>query len=73
MGSIFNFNIYYLMSKLYYHILEHHDYGDIGHQGYFNTLDEAQKEVDRLQGYFPNLYYTIFQDTSRREPPIVTL
>ena len=73
MGSIYNFNIYNLMSKLYYHILEHHGYGNIGYQGYYNTLEEAQRNLEILRAFFPNLHYTIWQDTSKKEPPIVTL
>jgi hypothetical protein len=59
--------------KLYYHILEYGNYGNIGYQGYYDTQEEAQKEVKRLQGYFPNLTFQIFVDTSRNEPPITTM
>jgi hypothetical protein len=60
-------------TRLFFHVLEHHDYGDVGHQGYYYTIAEAQKEADRLKSLFPHLDYTIWQDTSRAEPPIVTL
>ena len=59
--------------KMYYHILEYGNYGNIGYQGYYDTQEEAQKEVKRLQGYFPNLTFQIFVDTSRNEPPITTM
>lgn len=60
------------MKKIYYHILEYGDYGNIGYQGYYLTIEEAQKEVNRLSSYFPDSSYQIWQDTSKKEPQITT-
>lgn len=60
-------------AKMYYHILEYGNYGEIGYQTYFDTKEEAQKEVERLTNFFPNLNFQIFVDTSKKQPPIVTI
>jgi hypothetical protein len=39
--------------KSYYHVLEDGTQGDIGHQGVYTTLEEAQKEVARLSDLWP--------------------
>ena len=61
------------VGKMYYHILEYGDYGNIGYQGYYDTLEEAQKQVKKLSDYFPNQTFEIFADKSRKEPPITTM
>jgi antirestriction protein len=61
------------VGKMYYHILEYGDYGNIGYQGYYDTLEEAQKQVKKLSDYFPNQTFQIFADKSRKEPPITTM
>jgi hypothetical protein len=58
---------------MYYHILEYGDYGNIGYQGYYETKEEAQKQVDKLSDYFPNQTFQIFVDNSKKEPPITTM
>lgn len=60
-------------TKLYYHILEHGSYGNIGYQGYRESKEEAEAEIKRLSDYFPDLHYEIFVDTSKKEPPITTV
>jgi hypothetical protein len=59
--------------KMYYHVLEYGDYGNIGYQGVFNTLEEAQKEADRLKDFFPEMDFKVFTSQSRKEPPITTM
>jgi hypothetical protein len=60
-------------TKTYYHILEYHNYGDIGYQGYYDTKEEATKEADRLSKLFPNLDYQVWESDKKTEPPITTL
>lgn len=64
---------YTKMSKIYYHILEHGSYGQIGWQGYEETEQKAKDRVSELTEFFPDLYFEIFQDTTKNEPPITTL
>jgi hypothetical protein len=59
--------------KTYYHILEYGEYGNIGYQGYYDTLEEAKKRVETLEEYFLNLDFQIFLSTDRNEPPITTM
>ena len=61
------------VGKTYYHILEYGDYGNIGYQGYYDTIEEAQKQVEKLSNYFPNQTFQIFADKSKKEPPITTM
>jgi hypothetical protein len=61
------------MKKTYYHILEYGDYGNIGHQGYYLTLEEAKKRVATLEEYFPNCHYQIEPSNSKREPNNTTV
>jgi hypothetical protein len=61
------------VGKIYYHILEYGDYGNIGYQGYYETEEDARKEINRLSGYFPDMYYEIFTSDSMQEPPITTM
>ena len=59
--------------KIYYHILEYGDYGDIGYQGVYDTKEEADKRIASLSDMFPNIHFELFIDTSRKEPPITTV
>lgn len=59
--------------KIYYHVIEDSGYGNIGSHGYYTKLEEAQKEVDRLQSYFCDASFYVFQSNSKREPEIVTI
>lgn len=59
--------------KTYYHIIEYGDYGKIGHQGYYNTIEEANAEVKRLSEFFPKLHFEVFVSNSKKEPPITTV
>jgi hypothetical protein len=59
--------------KIYYHVLEEGHYGNVGHQGYYDTLEEAEKEIKRLNGYFPNNFFYVFTSNSYKEPEVVTI
>jgi hypothetical protein len=59
--------------KMYYHVLEYGDYGNIGYQGVYDTLNEAEKEAARLKDYFPKMDFQIFPSNSMKEPPITTM
>ncbi len=61
------------MKRVYYHILEYGDYGNIGHQGYYLTLEEAQKRVATLEDFFPNSHFQIETSSSKREPNTTTI
>jgi hypothetical protein len=60
-------------NEAFYHILEHGDYGDIGYQGYYDTLEEAMERVKELSSYYPNLYFEVWMSGSPDEPPITTM
>jgi hypothetical protein len=61
------------VGKMYYHIIEYGQYDNIGYQGYYDTIEEAQKQVEKLSDFFPNQTFQIFPDKSRKEPPITTM
>ena len=59
-------------SKIYYYIIE--QYGEnIGHQGYYMTLKEAEKRISELQDMFPRPYFYVYPNTSKREPEFLTI
>ncbi len=62
-----------MAKRTYYHVLEYGSYGSIGWQGYYDTMEEAQKEANRLQGFFPDLTFEVWVSNSKREPEIVTI
>lgn len=59
--------------KMYYHVLEDGGYGRIGHQGYYNTPEEAQKRADELADMFPRSEFYIEAYPSTKEPVTVTM
>lgn len=60
-----------MTTKTYYHVIEeNHDL--IGWQGVYTTLAEAEAEVTRLQNFFPNLFFYVHADASKREPNFIT-
>jgi hypothetical protein len=59
--------------KMYYHVLEDGGYGRIGHQGYYNTPEEAQKRVDTLSDMFPRSEFYIEAYPTTKEPVTVTM
>ena len=59
--------------KIYYHVIERGNYGNIGWHDYYLTLQEAQDRVNKLYEYFPNLSFEVFASLSKKEPEIVTV
>lgn len=60
-------------NRMYYHVLEDGGYGNIGHQGYYNTQEEAQKRADTLSDMFPKSYFYVEAYPSKKEPVTVTM
>lgn len=60
-------------AKMYYHVLEDGGYGRIGHQGYYNTPEEAKKRADELSDMFPKSDFYVEAYPSKREPVTVTM
>jgi hypothetical protein len=60
-------------TKTYYHVIEDCGSGNIGSQGYYTTLAEAEAEVSRLSDYFPRHHFYVFPSNSKKEPVIVTI
>jgi len=56
----------------YFHVIENSGYDNIASRGYYATLEEAQKEVNRLQSYFEDCFYYVFQSTDKSEPEFTT-
>jgi hypothetical protein len=59
--------------RTYYHVIEDSSYGNIGSHGYFKTEQEAKKEVERLQSYFPNYFFYVYSSNSKKEPEFITV
>jgi hypothetical protein len=62
-----------LKENMYFHVLEDGGYGNIGHQGVYDTKEEAQKEADRLSDMFPDVSFYIESSDSEDEPVSVTV
>jgi len=60
-------------AKMYYHVLEDGGYGRIGHQGYYNTPEEAKKRADTLSDMFPKSEFYVEAYPSKKEPVTVTM
>ena len=58
--------------KMYYHVLEDVG-GEIGHQGYYDTKEEAQERADKLADLFPRSFFYVEASNSKAEPSNVTL
>jgi hypothetical protein len=59
--------------KMYFHVLEDGGYGDIGHQGVYNTKEEAQNKADKLADMFPASSFYVEASDSKDEPYNVTM
>lgn len=59
--------------KTYYHVIEDCGYGRIGSHGYYKTKEEAEKQVARLQDFFPKNYFYVYSSPSKKEPEFITL
>lgn len=58
--------------KVYYHVIEQFSAYEIGSQGWFLTLKEAQADVNRLKELFNSDFY-VWESYSDEEPEICTL
>jgi len=58
---------------MYFHVLEDGGYGDIGHQGVYDTKEEAQSRADKLADMFPNSSFYVEASDSKDEPYNVTM
>jgi len=59
--------------KMYFHVLEDGGYGDIGHQGVYDTKEEAQNRADKLADMFPASSFYVEASDSKDEPYNVTM
>ena len=59
-------------SKIYYYIIER--YGEnIGHQGYYMTLQEAENRISELEDMFPGIEFYVYPNPSESEPEFLTV
>jgi len=58
--------------NMYYHVLEDGGNGNIGHQGVYDTQEEAQNRADELTDMFPNSEFYVEASDSEDEPYSVT-
>jgi hypothetical protein len=59
-------------TRTYWHVIEDVD-GEKGHQGVYNTKEEAEKRADSLQDMFPRSFFYVEASNSRKEPVDITL
>ena len=59
--------------KMYFHVLEDGGYGEIGHQGVYDTKEEAQNKADSLSDMFPDSSFYVEASDSEDEPYSVTM
>ena len=58
--------------KMYYHVLEDMGYGEIGHEGVYDTEEEAQDRANNLSRTYPDSSFYVEASTSEEEPYNVT-
>ena len=58
--------------KMYYHVLEDMGYGEIGHEGVYDTEEEAQDRANNLSRTYPDSEFYVEASTSDKEPYNVT-
>jgi len=58
--------------KMYYHVLEDMGYGEIGHEGVYDTEEEAQDRANNLSRTYPDSSFYVEPSTSEKEPYNVT-
>ena len=59
--------------RMYFHVLEDGGYGNIGHQGVYDTKEEAQNKADKLADMFPDSSFYVEASDSKDEPYNVTM
>jgi hypothetical protein len=57
---------------MYYHVLEDMGYGEIGHEGVYDTEEEAQDRANNLSRTYPDSSFYVEPSTSEEEPYNVT-
>jgi hypothetical protein len=62
-----------MKTKTYFHVIEQGNYGNIASHGFHTKLEDAQREVNRLQDFFPDLHFYVFPDSSKKEPNFCTM
>ena len=58
--------------KMYFHVLQDSGYGEIGHQGVYDTQEEAQNRADELTDMFSDSSFYVEASDSEDEPYSVT-
>ena len=58
---------------MYFHVLEDGGYGNIGHQGVYDTEEAAQKRADELSDMFSDSSFYVEASDSEDEPVNVTV
>jgi hypothetical protein len=58
---------------MYFHVLEDGGYGEIGHQGVYDTKEEAQNRADSLSDMFSDSSFYVEVSDSEDEPYSVTM
>jgi len=59
--------------RMYFHVLENGGYGRIGHQGVYDTKEDAEKRADTLSDKFPKSEFYVEAYPSKKEPVTVTM
>jgi hypothetical protein len=59
-------------AKTYWHVIEDVDQ-EKGHQGVYDTKEEAEKRADSLQDMFPRSFFYVEASNSEAEPVDITL
>ena len=59
--------------RMYFHVLEDGGYGNIGHQGVYDTKEEAQNRANELADMFPKSKFYVEASNSEDEPYSVTM
>lgn len=58
---------------MYYHVIEEGDYGSVASHGWYENYHEACLERDRLQRFYPDLFFYVYGSDSSDEPVFVTI
>jgi len=58
--------------KMYFHVLQDSGYGEIGHQGVYDTEEEAQNRANSLSDMFSDSSFYVEASDSEDEPYSVT-
>ena len=59
--------------KTYYHVIEEGHYNKVASHGYFDTIEEARNESNRLSNLFNELSFWVYESDTKDEPVICTI